>query len=257
MIRYGHYYFGLKQRTPDYLFSTEEYEIAQSIQVLDGTLVLNTDVSRRLTAGDFCLLMPGSRFTLSTGSEGYSGVACEIWDYPDRDFRGIAAGYPGDSHMRLIGEWIAEEHRRPGEIDVAVIRQLCISLFHMALRIHRSVAAADEAQAEDYYVARARSLLELHAIGGARVQELLSSLPISYRHLARIFARQTGMSPKEFQENHRLKMAREYLRRTSMNISAVAMELGFSSSQHFARAFKRAAGVTPIEYRRAERESDP
>lgn len=249
MIRYERYYFGLKQRTPEYQFSTEGYEIAQSIQVLSGTLVLHTDTSIRLSSGDFCLLMPGSRFRLSAGSEGYSGVACEIWDYADSDFRGTAAGYTGDSHMRLIGDWIAEEHRRPGEIDVAVIRQLCISLFYMSLRIHRSSAAADATRVEDYFVARAKALLELHSLGGVGVQELLSSLPISYRHLARLFSRQTGMSPKEFQENHRLKMAREYLRRTSMDISAIAMELGFSSSQHFAKVFKRTAGVTPKEYR--------
>ena len=47
----------------------------------------------------------------------------------------------------------------------------------------------------------------------------------------------------------RIDEARRLLTETRMDITSIAIELGFSSSQHFASRFKNLTGRTPSDYR--------
>jgi len=46
----------------------------------------------------------------------------------------------------------------------------------------------------------------------------------------------------------RIDRAKQYLQQKTIPITTLAMELGFSSSQHFAAVFKRRTGTTPRTY---------
>ncbi|MCQ2183921.1 MAG: AraC family transcriptional regulator [Bacteroidales bacterium] len=80
------------------------------------------------------------------------------------------------------------------------------------------------------------------------VEELSSSLNISYSRLASRLKQITGYSPRDFVEFIRLRKASELLRRGDLNISQVADAVGFASSQYFATRFKKQFGKTPTEY---------
>ncbi len=59
------------------------------------------------------------------------------------------------------------------------------------------------------------------------------------------FRREVGVTPAAYHVSMRLEAAREMLGQPDFDITNVAMQSGFSSSQHFSTLFKRAFGVTP------------
>jgi AraC-like DNA-binding protein len=73
---------------------------------------------------------------------------------------------------------------------------------------------------------------------------------LSPNHLTALFARDLGVSPHQYLLRERIQRAKEILRGTDAPITDIALELGFSSSQHFAKIFKQAAGTTALRYRR-------
>lgn len=86
------------------------------------------------------------------------------------------------------------------------------------------------------------------------------ALPLPLKHLAEIvglaptylaglFSAQLARSPHQYQTEQRLDRAKQLLTTSDLSITAIAAEVGFSSSQHFARTFKQTTGVTPRSYR--------
>jgi AraC-like DNA-binding protein len=60
----------------------------------------------------------------------------------------------------------------------------------------------------------------------------------------------TGFSPLNYLINIRISEAIKLLRRQELNITTIALETGFYSSQHFSTTFKKLTGYTPLEFRK-------
>ena len=60
----------------------------------------------------------------------------------------------------------------------------------------------------------------------------------------------TGFSPLNYLINIRISEAIKLLKRTEVNITDIALDVGFYSSQHFATTFKKLTGYTPTEFRK-------
>jgi AraC-like DNA-binding protein len=63
-----------------------------------------------------------------------------------------------------------------------------------------------------------------------------------------IFRCSFGTPPHQFLLWHRLGLARERLSQGRGRITELALELGFSSSQHFAGAYRREFGCCPSSH---------
>lgn len=61
--------------------------------------------------------------------------------------------------------------------------------------------------------------------------------------------RLTGRSPRWYLLQERLELARRLLRESTRTVTEIALQTGFSSSQHFSTSFKRLYGQTPSEFR--------
>lgn len=82
------------------------------------------------------------------------------------------------------------------------------------------------------------------------LSELAAQFNLSPFHFARVFKREIGMPPHEYQLQLRIARARELLRRTPRRtIADIAFELGFFDESHFRRHFRRIVGATPGEFR--------
>lgn len=64
------------------------------------------------------------------------------------------------------------------------------------------------------------------------------------------FRREVGMTPSAYHLQMRLEAASDALRQPSYDVTTVALQYGFSSSQHFSTQFRRAFGVTPRAWRK-------
>jgi AraC-like DNA-binding protein len=60
----------------------------------------------------------------------------------------------------------------------------------------------------------------------------------------------TGFSPLNYLINIRISEAIKLLKKQELNITTIALETGFYSSQHFSTTFKKLTGYTPIEFRK-------
>jgi DNA-binding response OmpR family regulator len=81
---------------------------------------------------------------------------------------------------------------------------------------------------------------------------LAEILGIGERRLLRAFRENMGKTPFEYLREKRLELARRLLAETSLTITSVADETGFSDAANFATAFRGYFGETPGEYRRKQ-----
>ena len=82
------------------------------------------------------------------------------------------------------------------------------------------------------------------------VEELAEFCNLSTDQLRRNFLRHTGMRPKRYLEELKLRQAAELLVSSLLPIAVVAAKFGYADPYHFSRRFKNLTGVSPERYRR-------
>jgi transcriptional regulator GlxA family with amidase domain len=122
------------------------------------------------------------------------------------------------------------------------------------------------------YQSQFSKLLEIHSmensIGGKlyswMVRHLEEDLSIeclaqrsnmSTRNFARVFVKETGLTPAKFVEKVRVEMARRYLEDSDLSMDQVAGKCGLGGLISMRRTFIRHMSVSPSDYRRTFRTS--
>ena len=82
------------------------------------------------------------------------------------------------------------------------------------------------------------------------VGEMAEFCGLSDDQLRRNFLRHTGMLPKAYLEELKLRRAAELLLSTRLPVREVAARFGYLDAYHFSRRFKRFSGLAPEHYRR-------
>ena len=82
------------------------------------------------------------------------------------------------------------------------------------------------------------------------MEDLCLNMQMSHSQLHRKVVALTGESIQKFINAVRLSKARELLIHSSMNISQIAYETGFSDPAYFARVFSKEFGHSPSEWRK-------
>ena len=86
-----------------------------------------------------------------------------------------------------------------------------------------------------------------------RLEAMAESCSIGRSLFAETVRKLTGDSPLEYLRRLRVKCAENLLRDTDLNITDVALDCGFSTSQLFSRIFRGFTHLTPSQYRRQSR----
>lgn len=81
------------------------------------------------------------------------------------------------------------------------------------------------------------------------VEALANEMAMSPRNFARLFTKETGMTPARAIERLRLDAARTALEQGAASLTHVARETGFSETERMRRAFLRAYGRPPQAFR--------
>ncbi|HWD19072.1 MAG TPA: AraC family transcriptional regulator [Verrucomicrobiae bacterium] len=80
------------------------------------------------------------------------------------------------------------------------------------------------------------------------LEEIGRRVGCSHYHLTRIFTQEMGKTISCYLRDVRLERAAELLRAGQMNVSSVALEVGYSSFSHFSAAFRETFGCCPGLY---------
>lgn len=89
----------------------------------------------------------------------------------------------------------------------------------------------------------------IHEPNQLRMDALADEFNYSPGHLSTLFRQQAGDSIQQFIIRHKLKLVASRLRHTSLTVSQIADEFGFSDVCHLNKHFKRQYNHTPTVYR--------
>ena len=81
------------------------------------------------------------------------------------------------------------------------------------------------------------------------VGELARAMHCNPSRLCRAFRRVTGRTMTSYRHALRMQVALERLRETEIDLTELALELGYSSHSHFTCIFRRHLGITPSQVR--------
>ena len=84
------------------------------------------------------------------------------------------------------------------------------------------------------------------------VEEMAKECGMSINHMRNIFKQQTGITPKTFIEDLKIRRAAERLCNSQSSVSSIASEFSYRDPYHFSRVFKRVMGMSPSQYRLAQ-----
>jgi AraC-like DNA-binding protein len=96
----------------------------------------------------------------------------------------------------------------------------------------------------------ARTYLASRLAERVTLEDVARAVHISPFHLARVFQQRTGMPLHRYLTHLRLRASLERLADGAADLTALALELGFSGHSHFADAFRREFGRTPSDVRK-------
>lgn len=88
------------------------------------------------------------------------------------------------------------------------------------------------------------------------LRDLARAMCCSPWRLCRAFRRFTGLTVTGYRHALRVRIALERLRDAPDDLTALALELGFSSHSHFTHVFRRHVGVPPSQVRATEHKKE-
>lgn len=72
-----------------------------------------------------------------------------------------------------------------------------------------------------------------------------------YSYLSKLFSETEGITIEQFIINQKIEKAKELLVYDEMNLSEIALELGYSNVAHLSSQFKRITGFTPTQFKKS------
>jgi AraC-like DNA-binding protein len=158
-------------------------------------------------------------------------------------------------------------HREAGELAYAfaqLVRELttryeyagtglALAVDHLVLAVSRSLAPSAVPQLAMHPAVRTvKRLLDQEFHERWTLRELADRVGLAPAYLAELFAGELGQPPHRYLNDRRIDRARQLLATSDVTITALALSLGFSSSQHFARVFRQLTGTTPTAFRSSQ-----
>ena len=113
--------------------------------------------------------------------------------------------------------------------------------------------SAREPSAEERAVRQAEARMRETLGEPLKVTALAREAGVGFDRFRRCFKALTGLPPKQYFLQLRLRRAEELLSRTQRSVAEIAAELGFNSAFHFSAAFKAHSGMAPAHWRGRER----
>lgn len=118
-------------------------------------------------------------------------------------------------------------------------------------------AAADTVQENrgEYYVRRAKKIMEDHYGEEISIADVAKSLRLDRTYLYRLFKRYEGISPSDHLRDIRLSAAVKLLENDELSINEAALTAGFCDISHFYKNFTVRYGVSPKQWRESKKET--
>jgi AraC-like DNA-binding protein len=108
---------------------------------------------------------------------------------------------------------------------------------------------AQRSSSADQRIRRAQTLMSESPDRLLQIEQIAMHVGMSYSYFRRLFRARTGMSPKQYHLQLRLRRVQELLTNTSLSVKQIADTLGFDSPFHLSRDFKSRTRLSPTRWR--------
>ncbi len=147
---------------------------------------------------------------------------------------------------------LADVYEKKEEGYEFAVRSVLSELWYF---LYRDVASSISLREEGNHTDSTRILtmmkyIQEHFGEKISIEMIAESANISVRECGRCFQNKIGMSPGNYLNDYRIRLAAELLLSTRSSITEVAEQCGFSSGSYFGKSFLKMIGCTPREYRR-------
>ena len=163
---------------------------------------------------------------------------------PERPF--AEASRPSDGRSFLAQRMIFDALDRGAEVDPMHVEEAILGV------LQRIVAPPRETtlRARDVdAVEHARDLISRDPSRNTPLRGLAAACDLSPFRLCRAFRAHTGETMTRWRHSLRLRLALDRLRDGADDLTALALDLGYSSHSHFTAVFRRHFGITPSQFR--------
>lgn len=160
---------------------------------------------------------------------------------PNKNSAFLAGAVQSTLRLRLLTQWMlsqGSDNRETLPNDEWVVRALELAMHGRPVRSRPCSRTVE----------RAKEFLHAHGCERISLEEIARSVDVSPIYLTQEFTRSEGMPLYRYQLALRLGRALLELPHSD-NITALALDLGFSSHSHFTYVFRKAFGLTPSKYR--------
>ena len=105
-------------------------------------------------------------------------------------------------------------------------------------------------------VQRTITYIDTDLSGDLSLNTLAAMQSINPSYLSALFRRETGQTLTEHVNEKRIRLARQLLRTTRLQVQTVAQHCGIPDVNYFSKLFKKHTGKTPREYRQSTADNE-
>lgn len=249
----------------DHLFTWERGRTLDCFQVLcvqrgAGWLETRKTGRVRIEEGSVFLLFPGVWHRYAPDREtGWSEVWVEFeGEIPERLRDGGMLSEEAPIFPLVLALDVAERMRFCHELARTQALGFAGQLAAAALQVLAALVAsrATDRQSTSHVqnvVRRAKLILLERFEEPLRIRDVARELGIAESHLRRVFKVSTGLSPKDYLLELRMRQVRILLRGSSLTLGEIAERTGYHSGYHLSAEFKKRTGVSPSAWRTERR----
>ncbi len=99
-------------------------------------------------------------------------------------------------------------------------------------------------------IIRAKEYIESHWLDEFNMDKIADAVKMSRYHFARVFKKNSGMTPYSYYQDIKIRKLKDALRDTNLSITQAFASCGVEYNGSFARVFKDKVGMTPTQYRK-------
>lgn len=245
----GMFYCGKRIKTKNHVYGPEIRSHFLIVFVNEGNAILElTDKDITIKKDNIFVMFPGERIYYRAVSDwsiqwiGVEGQAEKLFDKIGVTKENPVFTPKNPKEISRILSEIYETQCEESMVAKYKVQSLVYEFFSELAITENSKKIYDP-------IDRAIRTIEYNYNNKITVQGLADSFYLDEAYFSRLFKQKTGLSPKQYLLNVRLKRAKELLLNTEYPINEISATVGFSDPLYFSKLFLKKAGLSPSLYR--------
>ncbi len=171
-------------------------------------------------------------------------------------FQELLVKRPGDARMiATLMDNMVEEYEQKQSYHEENLQHFVTLILNILARNVTGDAAAASGPEQEALIGRMLLHIRQHINqpDKLRVEFLAAHFNLSANYVGEYFRKFTGESLQHYITQYKIKLVQQRLAFSTLTVSQIAGELGFTDESHLSRQFRKYSGVSPLEYRKNAR----